>query len=142
MPPPGSIVACWFPYHETPTKPGPDLRPALIVGRRVDDLAPLNSPMLVFVVYGTGQRTTDQNAKLGPYEMCVDPSEYSGTGLEKETLFDFQRIVPLFYDRTWFEAWGGRANPRLGHFPAGLMSQARKLRDVCQPKLSHGNLFA
>ena len=117
----GDIVSCYFPYDEDSDKPGPDLRPALVV--KVD--LELGAEFL-HVAYGTGQNTPDKNTSrsLGAHYFHMNP-QLNGGGLEVETSFNMAKVVRLPCDSRWFSPWRGRNTILVCRVPESKLADAK-----------------
>ena len=107
------IVSCWFPYQD-PSMRGPKARPCIVL--RV--ARGKNGDVWVDVVPGTGQNTSSQANQKTAGPLCVevpaDPTGVAGTNLEEVTLFEFELVARLLYDRSFFSQ-GDRSSPVFGN---------------------------
>ena len=117
----GDIVYCRFP--ESPGKPGPKPRPALVTGLAEFE----DGTKAVVVAYGTSQRTTQLLA--GEFVIAPGDTEaYRAAGLSFATKFDLRRRVSLPYTDEWFRVppipFFGQT-PKLGILHPTLMRRAQ-----------------
>ncbi|HFD6683710.1 TPA: hypothetical protein ACF5RG_003564 [Providencia alcalifaciens] len=131
----GSIVRTHFPNVEgvdpnNPERPKP--RPGLIVG--IDDK---NN---VIVVYGTTQRTSEN--ELYDTELVIRNSDrdYCYTGLAHDTKFNFEREVKLPFNSEYFSIPRSTSTktytcPRIGILPVSYYDNMKKAANNAQAKL-------
>lgn len=108
-PPSFSIAACRFPLREDPNKPGPKLRPGLIVAIRQN---PNSKLFACDVAYGT------KNLKIlqrGNVDIIVQhAADIDQFGLACATRFDLDRILPLPWNDAFFSFSPGFQTPIIG----------------------------
>lgn len=88
----GAVVRVWFPVSEEVMKPGPKLRPCLILAEELR-----NHRKMVLVSYGTSQNT----AARGAGELTFKSGSYSI--LQKETKFNLKRSIWLPLEDEYFD---------------------------------------
>ena len=125
----GDIVTCFFPHAENVERPGPKLRPALVVkveGELVGEF--LN------VAYGTGQDTPDKNTSrtAGAHYFHMDPAP-SGNALKVQTTFNMAKVVRLPFTAEWFAPWPSRNTILVCRVPEARLPEAKAAFDAgCQ----------
>jgi len=108
-PQPGDIVSCYFPFDESPKRPGPRPRPGLVMGLRHDAAI-----LFLDVAYGTSQCVEE----LQPPDLAVLAEEdWKKAGLHMPTKFVIGRRRMLPYVHGFFRA-EKRGSPILGSLPA------------------------
>ncbi|MBN3196329.1 hypothetical protein [Pectobacterium versatile] len=127
MPTLGSISRCHFPHMEgvdpdSPARPKP--RPALVVGIDPDT-------NMVIVIYGTTQRTGEDELYDTELVIRKTDQDFEFTGLAHDTKFNFERSVQLPYNSEYFSIPNPTrfkiyTNPRIGILPFSYESALKK----------------
>ena len=111
---PGNIFWCHFPYVETPHRPGPKARPALI--RRMKRSG---REIWVDVSYGTSRTYTLHDRPAEPALMICNWTEMLHTGLPRPTVFFLGRTLELPWTSDYFTCRratnGVMEGPVIGH---------------------------
>ena len=117
----GAVVSCRFPLVETPNKPGPTARPALIVRVFFDHT---DNRWKAIVAYGTSQSTRSNTG----FEIRVGaPDALQQAGLHRRTRFVLSRMRILPLDDEFF-SFGQNGTPVMGYLEEPLMD---RLTDLC-----------
>lgn len=101
------IVACWYPEHDKPNEPGPELRPALVIrvwqGKTTGSYA-------CDVAYGTKQLKI---VKRRTVDLIIENPQ--AVGLPRPTRFDLDQIGRKFpWGPPFFGTWEGYQTPKIG----------------------------
>lgn len=131
----GSISRCHFPNMEVvdpnnQTRPKP--RPALVVGIDPDTNT-------VIVVYGTTQRTNEDELFDTEFVIRKSDPDFEFTGLAHDTKFNFERRVQLPYNSEYFSIPSPTraktfTNPRIGVLPFSYASLLKKAANNAKKK--------
>lgn len=125
----GDIVLCFYPLEEEPHKPGPYLRPALVLD--------ISTNKGVFVCYGTGQAHHKNQESIAGHEFGIfEMRHLSATSLDEATIFDLSRTAWLPFDDKWFGE--PRGNP--GSPVIGKMRSCKSLKPVLFTAMAAANL--
>ncbi len=121
LPAPGDFVWCRFP--EVMGKPGPKLRPALVIGVFDEDHK-------IRVCYGTSQKTDIDQIYSG--EFVLDPQDdgFAISGLGPRTKFDLNNYFDLPFSTEYFAAHKGilisSPSPKMGALHSSYMQEIKK----------------
>lgn len=135
IPTKGAILSCFFPMNEAPDQPGPQARPALVLGTfpnpRDRDVT------MVIVAYGTSRKT---RSHLG-FEIRIDsPEEMAQACLHRPTRFTLNRLRILKLDRDFFD-FGLAETPVIGHLPPAKMAALSTYLDDLSQHAEELNFF-
>lgn len=112
----GDFVACFFPYEENLSIPGPTLRPALIV-----DISDEN---IVFVAYCSAAKSsyTTKAQPMEKWQIEIHPSQING--FSEITRVDFIKITPIPWTYEWFGINNNKKSILLGKLDPSHRSTA------------------
>jgi hypothetical protein len=135
IPKKGTILSCFFPMNETPDEPGPQARPALVLGTFPSPQD--RSVTKVIVAYGTSRKT---RSHLG-FEIKIDkPEEMEQACLHRPTRFTLNRLRILTYDDAYFD-FAESGTPVIGMIPPAQMGSLNAYLDELSQHSEELNFF-
>tara|TARA_Y100000815_G_C13300283_1_gene484388 strand:+ start:508 stop:1191 length:684 start_codon:yes stop_codon:yes gene_type:complete len=135
IPKKGTILSCFFPMNETPDVPGPQARPALVLGTFP---SPRDKEVtMIIVAYGTSRKT---RSHLG-FEIKIDtPEAMTQACLHRPTRFTLNRLRILRYDTHFFD-FDEAGSCEIGSLPAPQMATLSSYLDDLSQHSEELNFF-
>lgn len=122
IPKPLSIVWCKFPLEESPKKPGPKSRPALV---RLIMTSKCKTKAAVEVTYGTSRI---REAEF-PYDLVIQNfASIEACGLPRATRFQLDKTILLPWNDTFFECRDGFKTPVIGQLDQLAVMQLEAIK--------------
>jgi len=131
------IVSAAFPYQEHPSKPGPKLRPSLVlsVSAHTDEKLKQNYATLQ-VAYGTSSKLSNIS-KLDLFHVH-NYVALQRSGLSKNTYFRLDRILTLMWCGEFFPIIDKFETPIMGHLPQEHILSLKTQKEIRDDLRSQG----